>query len=84
MITIKKFKTALLPIVFGVVVFSSCNKDVQQFAIPPVAMATGITLDSTLKTTDNDSMYYRLVVKASLGPTNFVNLLKGTGSANNT
>ena len=84
MITIKKFKTALLPIVFGAVVLSSCNKDVQQFAIPPVAMATGITLDSTLKTTDNDSMYYRLVVKASLGPTNFVNLLKGIGSANNT
>ena len=84
MIIIKKFKTALLPIVFGAVVLSSCNKDVQQFAIPPVAMATGITLDSTLKTTDNDSMYYRLVVKASLGPTNFVNLLKGIGSANNT
>ena len=81
--TIKKIKTALLPFLFGAVALSSCNKDVQQYPIPVLGAATGITLDSTLKTTANDSMYYRLIVKASLSPTNFVNLLKGIGSPNN-
>ena len=81
--TIKKIKTALLPFLFGAVALSSCNKDVQQYPIPVLGAATGITLDSTLKTTANDSMYYRLIVKASLSPTNFVNLLRGIGSPNN-
>ena len=76
-------KHGLLPLIFGVVVLSSCNKDVQQFPLPPITQAVGISLDSTLKTTDNDSMYYRLIVKASLGPTNFVNILRGAANPNN-
>ncbi len=83
MTTINKIKTAILPFVLGAVILSSCNKDVQQFPLSAMAAPVGLSLDSTIKTTDNDSMYYRLVVKASLGPTNFVNLLKGVGSPNN-
>ena len=78
-----KLKIALLPVFMGAIIFSSCNKDVQQFPIPDNAPAlSNITLDSTLRTSANDSLYYLLVKKASLGPTNFVNLFRATNVTN--
>lgn len=83
MITIQKLKTALLPIVFGVVVLSSCNKDAQQFAIPPaVPAASSLTIDSLLKSNPNDSLFYRLILKANLSGMNFSNILKNTAVSN--
>jgi hypothetical protein len=79
---LNKYKKGLLPMIGAAMLFASCNKDVQQFSIP-VAKANGtISLDSILKTTANDSLYYLLVKRASLGPTNFVNLLKATSVTN--
>ncbi len=83
MINLKnKMRIALLPIIAAAVLFASCNKDVQQYAVPTVDGFTGITLDSTLKSNANDSLYYLLIKRASLGPTNFVNLLKATNVTN--
>lgn len=79
---INKYMKGLLPIVAAAMLFASCNKDVQQFPTPVVATIGSITLDSILKTTSNDSLYYLLVKKASLGPTNFVNLFKSTTLTN--
>jgi Fasciclin domain len=61
---------------------TSCNKDVQQFDIPVVASTSSITIDSIIKTTGTDSLYYRLMRKASLGPINFVNILKNNTNGN--
>mgnify|MGYP000069998223 CR=1 FL=1 len=82
--TIKnKMRFAFLPVLTVAVLLASCNKDVQQFAIPASAPAlSNITLDSTLRATASDSLYYLLVKKASLGPTNFVNLFKATTVSN--
>ena len=81
--TIQKLKTALLPIVFGAVVISSCNKDVQQFAIPPAApAASSLTIDSLIKSNPNDSLFYRLILRANASGTNFSNLLKNTAVSN--
>lgn len=79
---LNKYKKGLLPIIAAGMLFASCNKDVQQFPIPVAAASGTISLDSILKTTDNDSLYYLLVKRASLGPTNFVNLLKATNVTN--
>lgn len=79
---LNKYKKGLLPMIGAAMLFASCNKDVQQFSIPVAAANGTISLDSILKTTDNDSLYYLLVKRASLGPTNFVNLLKATSVTN--
>jgi hypothetical protein len=79
---INKYKKGLLPIVAAAILFASCNKDVNQFPIPVVAATGTISLDSILKTTPNDSLYYLIIRRASLGPTNFVNLLRNTTNNN--
>ncbi|MCY7292997.1 MAG: fasciclin domain-containing protein [Ferruginibacter sp.] len=79
---INKYKKGLLPIVAAAILFASCNKDVNQFPIPAIAANGTISLDSILKTTPNDSLYYLLIRRASLGPTNFVNLLRATTVTN--
>ncbi|MFN0083484.1 MAG: hypothetical protein ACKVOM_13320 [Ferruginibacter sp.] len=79
---VNKYRKGLLPIIAAGILFASCNKDVQQFPIPIAATSGTISLDSILKTTANDSLYYLLVKRASLGPTNFVNLLKATSVTN--
>ena len=79
---INKYMRRLLTLVAAATLFASCNKDVQQFPIPIVATSGSISLDSILKTTSNDSLYYLLVRRASLGPTNFVNLFKSTNLTN--
>lgn len=79
---LNKYKKGLLPIIAAGMLFASCNKDVRQFPIPVAAASGTISLDSILKTTANDSLYYLLVKRASLGPTNFVNLLRATNVTN--
>jgi hypothetical protein len=81
-ILINKYRKGLLPIVAAAMLLASCNKDVQQFSIPVQTVEGTISLDSILKTTPNDSLYYLLIKRASLGPTNFVNLLKSTTVTN--
>lgn len=81
-IFINKYRKALLPIVAAAMLFAACNKDVQQFSIPVVAVNGTISLDSILKSTPSDSLYYLIIKRASQGPTNFVNLLKNTSSNN--
>ncbi len=83
MINLKnKIRIAFLPIVMAAIFLASCNKDVKQFDIPATVAQSGISLDSTLRTNPNDSLYYLLIKKASLGPTNFVNLLRATTVTN--
>ena len=83
MINLKnKIRIAFLPMITAAVLLASCNKDVKQFDIPAPAAQTGISLDSTLRATANDSLYYLLIKKASLGPTNYINLLKATTVTN--
>ena len=79
---INKYRKGLLPMLSASLLFASCNKDVQQFSIP-IAIASGtISLDSMLKSNPNDSLYYKLIKRASLSPTNFVNILRGSSSTN--
>ena len=78
-----KMRIAFLPVITAIVFLASCNKDVQQFPIPEnTSVLSNITLDSTLRASANDSLYYLLVKKASLGPTNFVNLYRATNVTN--
>ncbi|MFC4261668.1 hypothetical protein ACFOWM_02150 [Ferruginibacter yonginensis] len=78
---LNNIKTAVLPMVVAGALLASCNKGVDQFAIPTTTKS-GITLDSTLRANPNDSMYYRLVRIASNGTVNFVNLYNSTTSNN--
>lgn len=76
-------KNIFLPLLVGGIIFSSCNKDVKQFDIPANTQAvSNITLDSTLRASASDSLYYLLVKRASLSPTNFVNLFRATNVTN--
>ena len=81
-ILIKKNINVLLLIIAAAMLFASCNKDVQQFSIPALAVNGTISLDSILKSTPNDSLYYLIIKRASQSPKNFVNLLKNTSSNN--
>ena len=81
--TIKNnIKAIVLPALLAGIIFTSCNKDVRQFGLPAVTAQSGISLDSLLRATPNDSLYYRMVVKASTGPINYVNLLKAVNVTN--
>ncbi len=81
--TIKNnIKAIVLPALLAGIIFASCNKDVRQFGLPAVTVQSGISLDSLLRATPNDSLYYRMIVRASAGPINFVNLLKAVNVTN--
>ncbi|MEJ7611290.1 MAG: hypothetical protein WKF88_08950 [Ferruginibacter sp.] len=75
-------KAFVLPALVAGIIFASCNKDVRQFPLPAVTVQSGISLDSVLRATPNDSLYYRMIVRASAGPINFVNLLKAVNVSN--
>ena len=80
---INKYMKGLLPIVAAATLFASCNKDVQQFAIPPAApAASSLTIDSIIKANPNDSLFYRLILRANASGLNFSNLLKNTAVNN--
>ena len=80
---INKYMRRLLTLVAAATLFASCNKDVQQFAIPPAApAASSLTIDSIIKANPNDSLFYRLILRANASGTNFSNLLKNTAVTN--
>ena len=67
--TSNKIKNIVLAFAGAMVVLSSCNKDVEQFAeaqVPGVSSskALGDTLGTSARA--NDSLYYRLIVRAGL------------------
>ena len=65
----QKFKMALLLFMSATIFLLSCNKNVEQFAEPPVTPpGTGLTLGETLAGTATDSLYYRLVVQGGMLP----------------
>jgi Fasciclin domain len=61
---------------------TSCNKDVQEFVTPTVTNTASLSIDSIIRANANDSMYYRLMQRASAGPINFINILKNTTNGN--
>ena len=63
---IKNIKTGVLLCVASMVVFTSCNKDLEQITEPAAVSPTGSALGETLKATANDSLYYRLIIKSGL------------------
>ncbi len=84
MISIKnKMRIAFLPIVTAAVLLASCNKDVKQYNIPAVAASTAtMSIDSILKTNPNDSLFYKLILRANASGLNFTNILRNTAVTN--
>ena len=84
MINLKnKIRIAFLPMITAAVLLASCNKDVKQFDIPaPAAALSNISIDSILKSNPNDSLFYRLILKANSSGMNFSNILKNTAVTN--
>ncbi len=56
----------LLAISAMMIILSSCNKDLEQFAAPAVVAPTGLALGETIATIPDDSLYYRLIVKGGM------------------
>ena len=72
----KKIKSGFVLLLASIIFISSCNKDPleipEQQPVPP----TGATLGDTLKSNTDDSLYYRLVLKA--GMANMLNVKSTT------
>ena len=66
---IKKIKISFLLAFSAMMIFSSCNKDVERFTDAAAVPATGSLLGDTVKSNANDSLYYRLIIKSGLLPT---------------
>ena len=80
---INKYKKGLLPMIGAAMLFASCNKDVQQFDIPPAAAATSsLSIDSILRANPNDSLFYKMILRANASGLNFSNILKNTAVTN--
>ena len=63
----KRIKTSLLLGFSAMIVFSSCNKDVEQFPDPATpAPSTDPAIADVIKNNPDDSLYYRLIVKSGL------------------
>jgi len=68
MINLKnKLKGAVLPVLAAGVLFASCNKNVDQFAdITQPAYPSGNRIASVIASNPNDSLYYRMIVRAGM------------------
>jgi hypothetical protein len=68
MINLKnKFRSAVLPVLAAGVLFASCNKNVKQFdEITQPAFPSGNRLAATIAANPNDSLYYRMIVRAGM------------------
>lgn len=76
-------RIAFLPIITAAVLLASCNKDVKQFDIPAVTASTAtMSIDSILKTNPNDSLFYKLILRANASGLNFTNILRNTAVTN--
>ena len=63
----KRMKTGFLLGLAAMIVFSSCNKDVEQFTEAPApGVSTDPALGDVIKNNADDSLYYRLIVKSGL------------------
>jgi uncharacterized surface protein with fasciclin (FAS1) repeats len=56
----------LLAITAMMFILSSCNKDLEQFATPVVTVPAGPALGETIATIADDSLYYRMIVRAGM------------------
>lgn len=64
---INRIKTGFLLGLATMIVFSSCNKDVEQIADPATpAASTDPVLGDAIKGNPDDSLYYRLIIKSGL------------------
>ncbi|HCF64045.1 MAG TPA: hypothetical protein DEU93_07750, partial [Chitinophagaceae bacterium] len=64
MLTIhQKIRSGLLVMITGALLVTSCNKDPEAFAPIVPEVPTGDMLGTVLDASDNDSLYYRLVVR---------------------
>lgn len=60
-------KINLLIVLAGMFLFSSCNKDLEQFApISVPAYPTGTTIAATLAASPNDSLFNRMLIRSGL------------------
>ena len=62
----KRLKIHFLLAISAIMILSACNKDMEQFAVPAVVAPTGLALGETIATIADDSLYYRLIVKAGM------------------
>ncbi len=74
-----KLNIGLTAVAVSTLIFSACNKNVKQFTEPVAIASSGISLDSALRANPNDSLYYRMVVKAGV---TFTTLLKNVTATN--
>lgn len=63
---LNKKKTGFLLLIGFLAIFTSCNKDVEQFPSNEQIIPGGPTLASTLAATADDSLYNRLIARAGL------------------
>ena len=61
---IKRIKIHLLLAVSAMVFLISCNKDLEQLAGPAVITPTGLALGDAIAAIPNDSLYYKLILRA--------------------
>lgn len=66
MLTIHKIKCGFTMLLSGALLVTSCNKDPEQFITPEPPTPTGDMLGTVLATSENDSLYNRLVIRAGM------------------
>ncbi len=54
----------LLALTAMMLILSSCNKDLEQLTAPAVVTPTGLTLGQAIAAIPNDSLYYKLILRA--------------------
>lgn len=68
----KRIKIHYVLALAAVMVFSSCNKDLEQFSEPAVVAPTGDALGTAISKIADDSLYYKLILRA--GPATLATL----------
>jgi Fasciclin domain len=65
----KRIKTTALPVLGAMVVFSSCNKDLDVPATVPPGPVTGNTIAAAIAASPNDSLFNRMLIRSGLAGT---------------
>lgn len=63
---INSMKISFLLALSAIMIFTSCNKDLEQIYSAPPVTPTGTALGDVLKANADDSLYYRLIIKSGL------------------
>ena len=66
---IKRIKISSLLAFCTWMIFSSCNKDLEQFPDPAVVAPSGLALGETLAASASDSLFYNIVKKGGMTAT---------------